>query len=283
MVEKEKIEEMVSELIRETPVSQLDELFDNLSGLIEEQKENATDTLKKIKELQKQLFQKLNECFDQQVKTLVEKGYPQIAGITEEEFLNLLSPLRHKILVYMNDLDNKDILLRDKEEMYKQKINREIPLLIVILDQLISYQKQMSMIEVAGKKGYVYGLITIDGNEMGTLTKIDGISGSPYIAFDVSRELCCNNKERMSWHIEVCLGWKGRSPLSVTEGIALLAQYPEMWKKMGDFKTPFSRFIHHSSGCVDVPTFTFHYDNTVIAMEFDARYTEGIPSCNHRY
>ena len=48
--------------------------------------------------MSKQVISQVEVEFERQVRNLVDKGYPQLAGMTEEAFVSLLSPLKEKLV-----------------------------------------------------------------------------------------------------------------------------------------------------------------------------------------
>lgn len=133
------------------------------------------------------------ETFDRQVKTLLDKGYPEAAGMEKDQFLGYVNPLKDKF---------------------------EIGDIIVISERLVSIPKQMSMVKLNGKTGYTY-------LNLGVLRQADGVEtpNVPYLIRDVENGAAMRNTSP-----DNCVKQfkkQGRFGLTAEEGIAIVTHAPE--------------------------------------------------------
>lgn len=174
---------------RETLIGKLAALFsgvsaDEINEVVDATKTRLTSEAKNRERL---------DAFDQQVKTLLDKGYPEAAGMEKDQFLGYVNPLRDKF---------------------------EIGDLIVIPERLVSIPKQMSMVKLNGKTGYTY-------LNLGVLTQADGVEtpNAPYLIRDVENGAAMRNTSP-----DNCVKQfkkQGRFGLTTEEGIAIVIHKPE--------------------------------------------------------
>jgi len=143
--------------------------------------------------------------FDRQVEILLDKGYPKAAGMKKDQFLEYINPLRKQI-----------------QEIDEVKPGH-IPFIIVIPERFVSISKQISLVkEKVGSHILHMGLYTSQ-NCSGIRTW-----NWPYLILDVD-----DGREMLEPFLkESYARWKfkqrGRSGLTMLEGIALLTYYPEI-------------------------------------------------------
>ena len=139
----------------------------------------------------------LMKTFDGQVKTLIDKGYPEAAGIYKDWFLEeYVNPLRYKF-------ETGDI--------------------IFIPERIVSIHKQMSLVKLKNKTGYNTPCINL-----GMLQQADGVEtpNVPYLIHDIENGVATKN---ISFSNCVKLFKKqGRFGLVPEEGIAIVTHKPEM-------------------------------------------------------
>lgn len=133
------------------------------------------------------------DIFNQLVKTLLDKGYPEAAGMQKNKFLGYVNPLGYKF---------------------------EVGDLIVIPERIVSIPKQMSMVKLNGKTGYTY-------LNLGALTQADGVEtpNAPYLIRDVENDAAMRNTSP-----DNCVKQfkkQGRFGLVTEEGIAIVTHKPE--------------------------------------------------------
>ncbi|MBU1179306.1 hypothetical protein KKB69_03175 [Patescibacteria group bacterium] len=137
-----------------------------------------------------------SQSFDQQVKTLLDKGYPEAAGTGKDRFLNYINPL--------------------KEHFCPGSV-------IVIPENMVSLDKQMAMVELNGKTGYAYADTTEIYNAEGMETP-----RKPYLIHDTE-----DGKDTLSNSPNDCAKMfkkQNRHGLNAQEGIAVITHKPEILK-----------------------------------------------------
>ena len=162
--------------------------------------------------------------FDRQVKNLLDKGYPQMAKMPVEEFMNLVSPLRAKL----NNLDLPGI---DLENGY-------LPFVLVVSSRLIPVDSMMAVIERNNEHGVVAlrPLIPVDFKLIDQVLIPDT---DIYLLLDIDR-----GKDYLNVtpnQALVMIKEEARSPLTIDEGIALVTQFPDFLRKNNCFSLLASR------------------------------------------
>lgn len=179
---------------KEDLVSGLAALFlgvsaDEIDEVVDATKTRLTSEAKEIKS------QERLDAFDQRVKVLLDKGYPEAAGMEKDQFLWYVDPLRDEF---------------------------EIGDLIVIPERIVSIPKQMSMVKLNGQTGY-----TDTHFNLGALRQADGVEtpNAPYLIRDVENGAAMRNISP-----DNCVKQfkkRGRFGLVTEEGIAVVARKPE--------------------------------------------------------
>jgi len=135
-----------------------------------------------------------SQSFDTQVKTLLDKGYPEAAGMEKDQFMNYLNPLKE---------------------------NFRAGSIIVIPENFVSLSKQMTMVKLNGKTGVIYLDISEIDNAEGTETP-----RKPYLIHDVE-----DGKAMLGTSPNNCVKQfkkQGRLGLNAQEGIAVATHNPEI-------------------------------------------------------
>ena len=177
---------------RETLIGKLAALFSGVSA--DEIDEVVTSTKTRLTSEAKEAKNRERlDTFDQQVKTLLDKSYPEAAGMEKDQFLGYVNPLRDKF---------------------------EIGDIIVIPERIVSIPKQMSMVKLNGKTGYTY-------LNLGVLTQAEGVEtpNAPYLIRDVENGAAMRNTSP-----DNCVKQfkkQGRFGLTTEEGIAIVTHKPE--------------------------------------------------------
>ena len=148
--------------------------------------------------------------FDRQVENLVHLGYPKIAGISEEEFTSRVRPLKEKVA----PLDMPVINLEQGH----------LPFVIVIKEKFIPVEKMMTLVERESKKGIV-NLYPIEPDSFQPNEEITVRGGIAYLLVDIDRGIETINIPPQD--ALPLIKAKGRSPLTIEEGIAIVTHYPE--------------------------------------------------------
>ena len=163
----------------------------------------------------------LVDTFDQQVQTLVAKGYPAIAGMTPDAFAERLLPLRR--------------LLEGKTPPAEAS---RLPFVIVIPRAWVPIEEAMGQVFLKDKAGYVDfrpgGLETF-----GPLAELEVPEDAPYLVFDLDTGSDLRNLPPNDALDEIRA--RRRSPLTLEEGIALLTHHPDRLVKNHCFSLAGSR------------------------------------------
>jgi hypothetical protein len=162
--------------------------------------------------------------FNCQVENLVQKGYPKLAGITTNEFIRLIEPLKEKVA-------KLTVPAIDLEE-------GRLPFVIVIKSNLVPVEKAMSFVEREGKQG-ITKLFPLKPEDFKPIEGISIPNSSVYLLIDIDR-----GKENINMPPNEALKMivqNNRSPLTIEEGIAIVTHYPEFLMKNNCFSLLASR------------------------------------------
>jgi hypothetical protein len=165
-----------------------------------------------------------NDEFDRQVDNLVRKGYPGIAGLSEEEFKKQLEPLRQTT-------DELEKVAEQPQEGYA-------PFVIVVKSGWVDGEKAMQLVERNNKTGFS----VMDSDDINKFKPIEGIvlpDGMAYILVDIDtgkQTLNITPNEAIRSILQ-----QNRSPLLLEEGIALITHYPDLLSKNNGFSLLASR------------------------------------------
>ena len=160
--------------------------------------------------------------FERQVRNLIDKGYPKLAGISEAEFLKLVEPLRDKV----PDTNKQDI-----EAGY-------LPFVIVVKSNLIRAEEMMKVTRFNNKEG-ITKLFPLESENFQVIEGMEIPEASIYLLIDVERgkEYVNITPEKAFKMIQL----KKRFPLTIDEGIAVITQFPEFLVKNQCFSLLASR------------------------------------------
>ncbi|WP_443056129.1 DUF5701 family protein [Streptomyces sp. NBC_00239] len=167
--------------------------------------------------------------FDRQVQTLVDLGYPALAGLTEDAFRDLFGPLRAPVTARA-----AGVRLPPAEG--------RAPFLLVVTRALVPLEQSVPLTTLAGKKSpgvierfYAPGEL----ERFVSLPELALPDGAVYVVFDVDRgeEFCgAVPSDALS-----TVAARGRTPLTIEEGVAFVAQYPQALAKNKCFSLGGSR------------------------------------------
>lgn len=175
--------------------------------------------------MKREYHEQLRKEFDRQVNNLRQKGYPEAAGVSAEEFLKHIEPLKER----MGELVPPEIDLE----------KGQLPFVIVVKSDWVAAEKAMSLVEREGKKGFtkMYPRAPKD------FKIIDGVSipsGLAYLLVDIDRgkgSINITPSEALKM-----IRNENRSPLTIDEGVAIVTQYPEFLIKNNCFSLLASRY-----------------------------------------
>lgn len=167
------------------------------------------------------MAQTSRDAFDRQVRTLVEKGYPAIAGMTAEAFTARLAPLRRTV-----------------EGLAPPAGDGVVPFVIVIPRTWVPLEAAMPLITLKERVGFIDfkpgGLETF-----GPLPELEVPEDEPYLAIAV--ETGSEYRNVTPDDALAAIRARERMPLTLEEGLALLTQFPEKLVKNHCFSLAGSR------------------------------------------
>ena len=161
--------------------------------------------------------------FDRQIKNLLEKEYPKLAGIDEDEFIKIIEPLRKHVV-----------------QMPDSKVDLENGFLpfVIVVNGLIEPEKEMSAVKRNGVAGVTI-LRPHSSKEFKTINDEVIPESTAYLLIGIDRGKATINlppKEAM----EIIRSEK-RHPLTIEEGVAIVTQCPDFLVKNNCFSLLASR------------------------------------------
>jgi len=170
------------------------------------------------------MIRKLFEAeFDRQVENLIQKNYPQLAGMSSQEFTDIVAPLRTKL--------QKITITSDLVDGY-------LPFVIVIKNKLVPFEKMMSVIDFDGKSGFI-DMNPVTPESFRVLGSLEIPQSLAYLMIDIDR-----GQDTLNVAPNQALGMIEelyRSPLTIYEGLSILTQHPEFLEKNNCFSLLGSR------------------------------------------
>jgi hypothetical protein len=162
--------------------------------------------------------------FDRQVGILLQKGHPEVAGLTAAEFMKHLDPLRDTV--------------KDLAETDERIEAGRIPFVIVVKRDLVPGDDAIQRVERRGTAGFS----VLDPEDITRFGPIEGLTlpdGYAYLAVDVDTGKDTVNVTPVDalQQIET----RDRSPLTIEEGIAVITHFPEAVAKNAGFSLLGSR------------------------------------------
>lgn len=166
---------------------------------------------------------------DQQVATLVALGYPALAGLTDRAFTDRLDPLR----------DTASRL----PDLPADPAPGHAPLTLVVTRELVDPERTVPLLRLA-PKGTRPGVVDRNHGEQGVspyrpIEQVELPHPAAYLLLDMERgEEFLNVRPEEA--LPVVLG-RGRTPLTIEEGIAVVTHAPEVLEKNRCFMLSGSR------------------------------------------
>jgi hypothetical protein len=162
--------------------------------------------------------------FDRQVENLLHKGYPETTGLTKEEFLKYVLPLKEKVV---------------GEKLPEANLEKGIlPFVIVVTSELIPADQMMAKVERDGKPG-ITKLFPHEPTDFAPIESVQVPKTPVYLLIDIDR-----GKEFLNIRPEDAfktIQKAGRSPLTIDEGISIVTQFPDFLIKNNCFSLLASR------------------------------------------
>ncbi|WP_232835811.1 DUF5701 family protein [Actinocorallia populi] len=167
--------------------------------------------------------------FDRQVRGLVEAGFPSAAGLGEAEFRALVTPLREQA-----------VALGARE---CDPAAGRVPFVLVLTREVVAVEEAMRLTVLRGGRepGFVDRSFEPGSLERFTATKEVRLPGDPkaYLLVGVERgEEFCGVVPQEALD---AIAARGRTALTIEEGIALLALFPQVLVKNKCFSLGGSR------------------------------------------
>ena len=160
------------------------------------------------------------EEFDRQSQTLVDAGYPALAGLDEAGFRALLVPLRRPSRAAASSAPTR------------------IPFAIVVSSALVSADRALPALHWKATTGWT----ELTADELATFCPTEGVAvpeAAVYLVTDVD-----TGQETLGVRardaLPAILG-EGRTPLTIDEGVSLLALFPGIVRERNAFFLPGSR------------------------------------------
>lgn len=163
-----------------------------------------------------------------QVAVLVDLGYPALGGLTTPTFEALVEPLRAEVLL--------------RRGSFVPPTRDRVPFALVVSRRLVDAHAAMPLTRLPGKPDGRPGFVSGDTADIDRFTTIEGVDvpeGGVHLVLDVERgaEFC---DVRPNDAFTAVTG-RGRTPLTVDEGIALVTLVPEVLEKNHCFSLGASR------------------------------------------
>jgi len=164
--------------------------------------------------------------FDRQVATLLERGYPRVAGLDDAEFVGLMEPLRERAVASLRPVPSAQDA-------------GGFGFVIVVRGTLVPADVAITLVQRRGKAGF---LSMLAPEELATFAPIEAVTlpaDFAYVMSDVDNGTDSRNRTP-DGALETILE-RGRSPLTIEEGIALITHVPEAVATNGGFSLAGSR------------------------------------------
>jgi hypothetical protein len=156
--------------------------------------------------------------FERQVANLVARGYPELAGLDENAFLQHVAPLADELPEHGDD--------------------GRIPFVVVVRSELVPAEQAMPLVELKGKRGFV-SMDPTQPAEYSATEDVDVPAGLAYLVTGVDTggdTLNVTPDDALE-----TIRRRGRSPLTIDEGIAVLTHYPDVLQTRNAFSILGSR------------------------------------------
>jgi len=163
----------------------------------------------------------LRREFDRQVENLILKGYPELAGLRQDVFLQHIVPLRERL-----------------PDLRTSRQEARIPFVVVVTNDLVPSDEAMSLVELGGKRGFTQ----MEADDLKRFTPVEGMAhppGSAYVVADIDTgggTLNVTPDEAIK-----AIARENRLPLTIDEGVALITHHPEVLKTKNCFSILGSR------------------------------------------
>ena len=159
--------------------------------------------------------------FDRQVHTLIDKGYPALSGRTPEAFADLLEPLRKTVTA-------------------DPPASGPVPFVLVVTRDVAPIERTVPLLTLDGRTRT--GVIDRNFPDPDRFVPAAGVTlpdPRVYVLFEVDRgeEFCGAVPD----HAMATIAERGRTPLTIEDGVALVTQHPAVLAKNKCFSLGGSR------------------------------------------
>ncbi|MFC0029852.1 DUF5701 family protein [Micromonospora chaiyaphumensis] len=151
--------------------------------------------------------------FDRQLDRLLQLGYPALAGLTEDAFRDLLTPLRTAAVAGAADL--------------AAPTDGRVPFLLVTTRELVPVQERIALTTLAGKRkpGILDRNFPADDlPAFDPIKELEVPAGPAYLLFDVDRGEEYRNLPPSTALAQMTE--RGRLPITIDEGLAFVTLHP---------------------------------------------------------
>jgi len=161
---------------------------------------------------------------DRQVETLLEKRYPDLSGRSEDDFVKLVETLRPAVLARARQMESRTA--------------DRAPFVLVVGPELAPAGPAMELTQMDGRPGFA-DFEAADIARFEPIASLSAPAEPAWVAFDVDRgsDLCDVRPNDAL----VTITERGRTPLTVAEGIALITHHPGLLAKNHCFSLAGSR------------------------------------------
>jgi hypothetical protein len=162
--------------------------------------------------------------FDRQVATLLERGYGQLSGLGDDRLAGLLEPVRAAV--------------RARAAALTPPARAGAPFLLVLAARLAPPDRTMPLTRWGGRPGFLSDTAT-DINRFAPVPDAAVPDTDAYAVFEVERG--AEFRDVTPTDAVATLTARGRTPLTVPEGIAFLTHHPQALEKNHCFSLAGSR------------------------------------------
>lgn len=166
--------------------------------------------------------------FDRQVGTLIDMGYPGLAGMSAVQFTDLVMPLREAAVA--------------RAAALAPPTTARAPFLLVVTRELLPVEQRLALTALAGghKPGFVdQHFAEGDVARFDPIKELEVPGGPAYLLFDVDRGEEFRNLAPAA--AAEAMTAQDRLPLTIDEGIAFITQHPVALEKNKCFSLVGSR------------------------------------------
>lgn len=163
-------------------------------------------------------------AFDQQVQTLLEKGYAEASGLSRRSFLALLSRLRP--------------VATQLRTQRSDAVGGWLACVIVVKGEVVATETAMRNVVRAGRTGHI-AMAPVQPGDFTTINRVRVPDGKAYLLVGIDRGTATLNVRPEDALKQIVK--KRRSPLTIDEGVSILVQHPDFLQRNHCFSLLASR------------------------------------------